>query len=131
MANDLNRCEFIGRLGQDPEIKYLNNGTAVAKMSLAVGKAWKNKSTGERQTRTEWIPVTAWRRLAEIMAEYLKKGSQIWVCGEWKTDIWEGNDGKKNYSVHLEASQMQMLGGGGKPNQREDREPVNEDDIPF
>ena len=109
MANDLNKCMFIGRLGRDPEIKYMPNGTAIAKFSIAVGESWKDKQTGEKQERTEWVNIDAFGRLAEIIGEYLKKGSQVMIEGKFKTDKYQ-KDGETRYSTKIIANNMQMLG---------------------
>lgn len=109
MSNDLNLCQFIGRLGNDPEIRYSPNGDAVASFSIACGSQWKDKS-GEKQERTEWVSCTAWGKLAEIIGEYVKKGSQVYVSGKLKTDKYE-KDGQTRYSTKVIVDTMQMLGG--------------------
>ena len=109
MSNDLNLCQFIGRLGNDPEIRYSPNGDAVASFSIACGSQWKDKA-GEKQERTEWISCTAWGKLAEIIGEYVKKGSQVYVSGKLKTDKYE-KDGQTRYSTKVIVDTMQMLGG--------------------
>lgn len=106
MANDLNQCNFIGRLGADPETRYLPSGDPVVSFRIAVG--WKSKD----KEGTEWIPVSAFNRLAEICGEYLTKGSQVHITGRWKTDEYEKN-GEKRYSTKIIAEKMQMLGGKG------------------
>ena len=83
MANNLNQCNFIGRLGDDPEVRYTTGGDAVASFSIAIGSSWKDKA-GEKQERTEWVNITAWGKLAEICGEYLKKGSKVFVSGHMK-----------------------------------------------
>ena len=108
MANDLNRCEFIGRLGADAEVRYTTAGKAVASFSIACGSSWKDKS-GEKQESTEWINCTAFDKLAEIIAEYLRKGSQVYVSGRLKTDKYE-KDGQTRYSTKVVIDTMQMLG---------------------
>lgn len=104
MANDLNLCQFIGRLGKDPETRYLPNGDAAVSVSLAVG--WKTKD----KEGTEWVRVSAFGRLAEIIAEYLKKGSQVYVAGRFTTRKWEDKNGETRYSTEIVADRMQMLG---------------------
>jgi single-strand DNA-binding protein len=106
MANDLNQCNFIGRLGKDPEIKFLPSGDQVATISISVG--WKGKD----KEGTEWIPVTAFGKLAEIMGKYLKKGSQVYISGRFKTDKYE-KDGSTRYSTKIVADRMQMLDSKG------------------
>ena len=105
MANDLNSCSFIGRLGNDPESKYTASGTQVTNISIAVG--WKSKD----KEGTEWVRVTAFGKLAEIMSQYLNKGSQVYIQGRMKTDKWQDKDGKDRYSTGIVADNLQMLGG--------------------
>ena len=104
MANDLNQCQFIGRLGADPETRYSASGDAVCSLRIAVG--WKGKD----KEGTEWVPCTAFGKLAEICSKYLKKGSQVFVQGRFKTDEYE-KDGVKRYSTKIMIDTMQMLGG--------------------
>lgn len=113
MSNDLNLCNFIGRLGKDPETRYLADGKAVTNFSLAVGSQWKNKN-GEKQESTEWVNCTAYEKLAEICGEYLKKGSQIFVSGKMKTRKWQDKEGKDRYTTEIVVGQMQMFGGSSK-----------------
>lgn len=104
MSNDLNSCNFIGRLGKDPETRYMPNGDAVASFSIAVG--WKTKD----KEGAEWVNITAFGKLAEICSQYLVKGSQVFIQGRMKTDEYE-KDGIKRYSTKIVADRMQMLGG--------------------
>lgn len=104
MANDLNRCEFIGRLGRDPETRYMPNGDAVCNFSIAVG--WKSKD----KEGTEWVRVNAFKQLAEICGKYLTKGSQVYVSGRMATRKWTDKDGQERYSTEINLDQMQMLG---------------------
>ena len=106
MANDLNKCMFIGRLGKDPDVKFTPSGSAVANISLACG--WKSKD----KEGTEWVRIVAFGKLAEIMQKYLKKGSKIYVDGSLRTRKWE-KDGQTHYSTEIVADQMQMLDGRG------------------
>ena len=117
MANDLNNCQFIGRLGRDVEIRYMPNGNAVASLAVACGEQWKDKQ-GVKQERTEWVNVTAFDKLAEIMGEYLSKGSQVYIQGKMKTEKYTGNDGVEKYSTKIIANNMQMLGGGNQSAQK-------------
>jgi len=110
MANDLNQCNFIGRLGRDPEVKYSADGSAIAGFSIAVGSTWKSKS-GEKQESTEWVNVSAFGKLAEICGNYLTKGSQVYISGRMKTEKYTGRDGTEKYSTKIIADNMQMLGG--------------------
>ena len=115
MANDLNQCQFIGRLGADPETRYSAGGDAVCSLRLAVG--WKGKD----KEGTEWIPCTAFGKLAEICSQYLKKGSQVFVQGRFKTEEYE-KDGVKRYSTKIMLDTMQMLGGKSDGGQRPARD---------
>jgi len=113
MARGVNKVILVGNLGNDPEVKYMPSGNAVANVSLATTESWKDKSSGERQEKTEWHRVTFYGKLAEIAGEYLKKGSQIYVEGRLQTRKWQGQDGQDRYTTEIIASDMQMLGGRG------------------
>ena len=104
MANDLNQCNFIGRLGADPESRYLSNGDAVCNFRIAVG--WKGKD----KEGAEWVPCTAYGKLAEICGEYLRKGSQVFVSGRFITRKWQDKDGNDRYTSEINLDRMQMLG---------------------
>lgn len=110
MSNDLNNCSFIGRLGKDVDVRYMTDGKAVASFSIAVGSQWKSKS-GDKQESTEWVNISAFGKLAEICAEYLVKGSQIFVSGKMKTDKYKDKEGVERYSTKIIADNIQMLGG--------------------
>lgn len=110
MAHDLNRCEFIGRLGKDPEIRYLPAGDAVANFQIAVGKTWTDKA-GEKKEQTTWVPLTAFGKLAEIVGEYLKKGAQVYVAGEFHVRKYQDKDGNDRWATEVRIDKMQMLGG--------------------
>ncbi len=112
MGRGVNRVFLIGQTGQDPEIKYLPNGDAIANISLATSESWKDKNTGEQQTRTEWHRVKFFKRLAEIVGEYVKKGSKLYVEGRLQTRSWE-QDGIKRYATEIIANEMQMLDSKG------------------
>ena len=106
MANDLNRCEFIGRLGRDPESRYTPSGDQVVNFSLAVD--WKTKD----KEGVEWINVVAFGKLAQICADYLSKGKQVYIAGRYNTQKWQDKEtGQDRYSTRIIADQMQMLGG--------------------
>lgn len=109
MANDLNRHECIGRLGQDPEVKYLPSGEAVTNISVACGESWTDKASGQKQERTTWVPYVAFGKLAEIMGEYLRKGSKVYVSGKLRVRKWQAQDGTDRYSTEIVCDQMQML----------------------
>lgn len=109
MANDLNQCNFIGRLGKDVECRYLTSGDPVVNFSVAVSSSWKNKA-GEKQESTEWVNVVAFGKLAEICSEYLKKGSQVFVSGRMKTEKYTDKQGIEKYTTKIVAETMQLLG---------------------
>lgn len=126
MANDLNQCNFIGRLGKEVDMRYMPNGTAVASFSIAVG--WKSKD----KEGAEWVQITAFEKLAEICGQYLVKGSQVFISGRFKTEKYTDKDGIERYSTKIVADRMQMLGakqsGGSAPMEA----PASDDgDIPF
>jgi single-strand DNA-binding protein len=135
MANDLNQCNFIGRLGRDPETRYMPNGDPVTNFSIAVG--WKSKD----KEGAEWITITTFGKLAEICGQYLKKGSQVFISGRFKTEEYTDKEGVKKYSTKIVADQMQMLGGksddaGTAPVKMKAKQPAPtsgdmDDDIPF
>ena len=132
----VNKVILVGALGRDPEVKYMPNGEAVANFSMATSENWKDKS-GAKQERTEWHNIVAYRKLAEIMGEYLKKGSPVYIEGKLQTRKWE-KDGVTRYTTEIIADSMQMLGSkpsGGEDAQRQDSKtyvPMDfEDDIPF
>ncbi|MDH3282714.1 MAG: single-stranded DNA-binding protein, partial [Gammaproteobacteria bacterium] len=104
---------LVGHLGRDPEVRYSANGAAIANVSVATSESWKDKQSGETQERTEWHRVVFFGRLAEIVAEYLKKGSQVYVEGRLQTRKWQDQSGNDRYTTEIVASDMQMLGGRG------------------
>jgi single-strand DNA-binding protein len=108
----LNRCDFIGRLGATPEVKYTASGTAVASCSIACSEKFKNKS-GETQEKTEWINLVFWGKLAEIVGEYLEKGKEIYVSGRMQTEKYTDKDNVVRYATKINCDKMQMLGGKG------------------
>ena len=110
----LNRFEGIGNLGKDPEIRYTNDGQAIANFSIACSESWKDKQTGEKKERTEWVNIVSFGKLAEIIGEYLHKGSKVFVSGKMKTDKYE-KDGQVKYSTKIVANEMIML--DSKPSQ--------------
>lgn len=107
----VNKVILVGNLGNDPEVRYMPNGNAVANLSLATSESWKDQQ-GQVQERTEWHRLTMYRKLAEIAGEYLKKGSQIYVEGKLQTRKWQDNNGQDKYTTEIIVDQMQMLGGG-------------------
>jgi single-strand DNA-binding protein len=157
MARGLNKVMLIGNLGADPEIRYTAGGAAVANVRLATADSWRDKDSGETQERTEWHRVVFFGRLAEIVEQYVKKGSQLYIEGRLQTRKWQDKEGNEKSTTEIVASEMQMLGGrggaggggsaggpersgaGGSGGQRNDSAPRGQaeppmdfdDDIPF
>jgi single-strand DNA-binding protein len=114
MAKSVNKVILIGNLGKDPEVKFTPNGVPVAKFSLATNERYKDKA-GEWQDRTEWHNIVAWQRLAEIVGEYVKKGSKIYIEGRLQTSSWEDKQsGEKKYRTEIVVSDLVLLGGRGE-----------------
>jgi len=115
MARGVNKVILVGNLGKDPETRYMPSGSAVTNLRIATTEAWKDKQTGDQQERTEWHSVAMFGRLAEIAAEYLRKGSQVYIEGKLRTRKWQDKEGKDRYTTEIVADEMQMLGskGGG------------------
>ena len=147
----VNKVILVGRIGKDPETRYMTNGDAVTNATLATSENWKDKS-GEKQERTEWHNLVFYRRLAEIAGEYLRKGSQVYIEGKIQTRKWQDKEGRDRYTTEIVVNEMQMLGsksGGGSfevvENQAPRRAPAAQpaaapakgnfdsfdDDIPF
>ncbi|MFV1997724.1 MAG: single-stranded DNA-binding protein [Acidiferrobacterales bacterium] len=118
MARGVNKVILIGNLGKDPEVRYAPSGQAIANINIATSESWKDKTTGEKQEKTEWHRVVFFSRLAEIVGEYLKKGSQVYIEGRLQTRKWQDKEGNDRYTTEIVANEMQMLGsrqGGGAP----------------
>ena len=113
MARGINKVILVGNLGKDPETRYMPSGSAVTNLTLATSEAWKDKQSGEQQERTEWHKVAMFGRLAEIAAEYLRKGSQVYVEGKLRTRKWQDKEGKDRWTTEIVADEMHMLGGKG------------------
>ena len=115
MARGINKVMLIGNLGRDPETRYAQNGSAVTRFSVATSESWKDRTSGEQQERTEWHRVVFFNRLSEIAAEYLRKGSKVYVEGSLRTRKWQDQSGQDRYSTEIVAQEMQMLDsrGGG------------------
>ena len=114
MAKSVNKVILVGNLGKDPEIKYTPSGVPVAKFSLATNERFKDKN-GEWQDRTEWHNIVAWQRLAEIVGEYVKKGSKLYIEGKLQTSSWEDKQsGEKKYRTEIIAQDLVLLGGRGE-----------------
>lgn len=147
----VNKVILVGNLGKDPEVRYLENGTAVANFPIATSESYKDKN-GNRVDQTEWHNIVLWRGLAEVAEKYLKKGNQIFIEGKIRTRSWDDKEGNKRYTTEIVGDQMTMLGGrpsdnndsggGYKQNQQPTPQvnegPANtsspaeeEDDLPF
>ena len=113
MARGINKVILIGHLGADPETRAMPSGMTVANMRLATTESWKDKQSGEQQVRTEWHNVALFGRLGEIAAEYLRKGSQVYIEGRLRTRKWQDKEGRDRYTTEIVANEMQMLGGRG------------------
>jgi single-strand DNA-binding protein len=113
MARGVNKVILVGNLGKDPETRYMPSGSAVTNLTLATSESWKDKQSGEQQERTEWHKIAMFGRLAEIAAEYLRKGSQVYIEGKLRTRKWQDKEGKDRYTTEIVADEMQMLGGKG------------------
>lgn len=144
MGKSLNQCNFIGNLGQDPEVKQMPNGGAVANFSIAVSDDYKNKNTGEIVQQTDWVLIVVFGKLAEICGQYLNKGSKVFVSGKQKTRKWQDQNGVDRYTTEIVASEMQMLdgrngGGSNAPVPQQQQPPQQngglpddfDDDMPF
>ena len=139
MANGINKVIILGRVGKDPEVKYAASGSAIANLTVATSESWNDKQ-GDKVEKTEWHRISAFGRLAEIMGEYLKKGSQVYIEGKLQTRKWQGQDGQDRYTTEIVASEMQMLGGkntqSGNPTPKShgsapDFVDSDLDDLPF
>ena len=114
MAKSVNKVILVGNLGKDPEVKYTPSGTAVAKFSLATNEGYKDKA-GQWQERTEWHNIVAWQRLAEIVGEYVKKGSKVYIEGRLQTSSWDDKEtGQKKYKTEIIANDLVLLSGRGE-----------------
>lgn len=144
-ARGINKVIIVGNLGQDPETRYMPSGSAVTNMTVATNEVWKDKQTGEQKERTEWHRVAMFGRLAEIAAEYLRKGQQVYIEGKLRTRKWQDKQGQDRWTTEIIADEMQMLGGGrggsGAPASQGSAAPSGpapgpssddfDDDIPF
>ena len=148
MAGSVNKVILIGNLGKDPEVRYLENGAAVANFSIATSENYKDRKTGEKVSQTEWHNIVAWRGLAEIAEKYLKKGAKVYIEGKLKTRTWQDKDGNNRYSTEVITDNLTMLGSTvesmassnqeksteneSKPSpEKEFSSPDENDDLPF
>jgi single-strand DNA-binding protein len=113
MARGINKVILVGNVGGDPETRYMPSGSAVTNLTIATNETWKDKQTGEKKERTEWHRVAMFNRLAEIAAEYLRKGSQVYIEGKIRTRKWQDKEGQDRFTTEIIADEMQMLGGRG------------------
>lgn len=141
----VNKVILVGNLGADPETRFMPNGDAVANIRLATTESWKDKETGEKKELTEWHRVVFRAKLAEIVGQYLKKGSSVYIEGRIRTRKWQDKEGQERYTTEIEAREMQMLGGkpsaAGDAQRSETTKPSQpakansfedmDDDIPF
>ena len=131
----INKVILVGTLGQDPELKETKSGTSVCQLSIATNESWKDKNTGERKESTEWHRVVLWQRLAEIAAQYLNKGSQVYIEGKLQTRKYE-KDGVTHYTTEIVGQELQMLGGKGGGQAPAQQAPqsgggIDSEEIPF
>lgn len=142
MSKGINKVILIGHLGNDPEIRSTASGAAVANITLATSESWKDKQSGERKEKTDWHRIVFFSRLAEIVGEYLKKGSLVYIEGRLQTRKWQDKSGQDRYTTEVVANQMQMLGkkdessapaqqGFRKPAPAQTGEEYPDEDIPF
>lgn len=120
----VNKVIILGRLGNDPDVRTMPNGDSVAKISLATSESWTDKQSGEKKELTEWHNVIAFRKLAEIMGQYLKKGAQVYIEGRLRTRKWQDQNGTDRYTTEIIADNMQMLGSVQSNNNRVQDKPV-------
>lgn len=128
----INKCIILGRVGNDPEIRYSASGSAIANLSVATSEQWKDKQTGEKKEQTEWHRIVIFGKLAEVAGEYLRKGSQVYIEGQLRTRKWSDSNGVDRYTTEIVIPQMggvmQMLGGkrddsGQQPRQQSGQQP--------
>jgi single-strand DNA-binding protein len=113
MSRGINKVILVGHLGADPETRAMPSGMTVANIRIATSESWKDKQSGEQQERTEWHNVALFGRIGEIAAEYLRKGSQVYIEGRLRTRKWQDKQGNDRYTTEIVANDMQMLGGRG------------------
>jgi single-strand DNA-binding protein len=139
----INKVILVGNLGKDPEVRYLEGGTAVANFPIATSETYKDRTSGEKKTITEWHNIVVWRGLAEIAEKYLKKGNQIYIEGKLRTRQWQDKDGNNRYTTEIVGDNLQMLGGkrdesasGNIDAPQQSEPPIDKnndiaDDLPF
>jgi single-strand DNA-binding protein len=137
----VNKVIIVGNVGNDPELKNTPSGAAVATMSVATSESWNDKASGEKKEKTEWHKIVFWNRLAEVVGQYVRKGSRVYVEGKLQTRKWQDKDGNDRYMTEIVAHELQMLGdrsGGSEKQsappsvpQSAEREPITDDEVPF
>lgn len=134
----VNKVILLGHVGQQPEISYLNNGSPVTKISLATTNHWKDKQTGEKKESTEWHRIVSFNKLAEIISQYVQKGSKIYIEGKLQTRKWEDNEGNTRYTTEVLATEVQLLDSRASQDKAPSSESMgtvagdyDDDDIPF
>ncbi len=127
MSRGVNKVILVGNLGADPETRYTANGGAITNIRLATSENWKDKQNGENQERTEWHRVVLFGKLGEIAGEYLKKGRQVYIEGSLRTNKYTDKEGVERYSTDIVANEMQMLGGQGGGEDRQQQRPRQRD----
>ena len=133
----VNKVILVGNVGNDPDVRYTANGQAVANLSMATSEVWRDKTTGEKQERTEWHRVVFFGKAAEIVRDYTKKGSKLFVEGALKTRKWEDKNGVERYTTEIVSSDLQMLDGRSDqsmaeaPQMQSSADDIMDDDIPF
>jgi single-strand DNA-binding protein len=141
MTRGVNRVILVGNLGQDPEVRYMPNGNAVANFNVATSETWKDKQTGEQKDRTEWHRVVIFGKLAEIANEYVKKGAQVYIEGQLQTRKWQDQSGNDHYITEVVVNPiggtLQLLGGRDNDNasqqqqKQQQQDTFDDDSIPF
>ena len=143
MARDLNKTMLIGRLGRDPEVRYTQDGRAVANFTIATSFDWNDKNSGEKREQTEWHRIVAFGKLGEICGQYLSKGKQVFIEGRLQTREWQDKEGNRRFTTEIVATDMQMLGTKDSDSSRAHENKLappepnmpyqepEEDDIPF
>ena len=127
MSKGVNKVILVGNVGQDPETKFTASGTAIANLSVATSESWKDKQTGQQVDKTEWHRVVAFNRLAEIIGEYVKKGSKVYIEGKLTTRKWQDKSGADRYTTEIVASEMQMLDSRGAASAGEQPQPQSQE----
>ena len=133
----VNKVILVGNVGNDPDVRYTANGQAVANLSIATSEVWRDKATGEKQERTEWHRVVFFGKAAEVVRDYTKKGSKLFVEGALKTRKWEDKNGIERYTTEIVSSDLQMLDGRSDqsmseaPQMQGSTDDMMDDDIPF